>query len=274
MRRLVIVSVVGLWVVMMGTLVRRWVLEVRPERTPGTWQSVLTRARSHYQWRKGIYLPTAKGLERVGFTQTVFYHRADGKYTIQNETRVTVAVPNLLPTPTAFDLHATALVGGDFTLERLTMRLDSEVARAICDGHVEDGKLVLRAEINGMAQEPFEIALPEGQVASQGFSPVLALPALKVGMKWSVVIVDPFTFRPSAVEIEVLRREPIRWEGNEVDTYRLVIRSGILSALAWVTPDGEVLREQTLFGLTFIKERLPDEDAEEPKKGERERKTG
>ncbi|MFC1806617.1 hypothetical protein ACFL09_06545 [Planctomycetota bacterium] len=258
-RRLFILCVVGFWVVMMGTLVRRYLLEVRPEYVPGTWQSVLTRERRNYQWRKGIYLPTTKGLQRVGHTQTVFYYRGDRKYSIQNHTKATVAVPGILPKPTAFELMATALVTSDFSLERLTMRLDSEPVKAICHGHVENGKLILRATVNDQEQEPFEIDLPSGQVAAQGFSPMLALPRLEEGMKWEVVVVDPFTFRPSRVEMEVRRREKIEWQGTKVDTYVVAIRSGILGAVAWVTPEGEVLKEQTLFGLTFIKEPLPEE---------------
>ncbi len=259
-RRLIIVCITGVWVVMMATLVRRYLLEVRPEVVPGTWQSVLTRERRNYQWRKGIYLPTRRGLQRVGHTQTVFYYRADGKYNVHNETRVTVAVPGFLPKPTGFELMATALVGGDYALERLTMRLDSEPVNAICHGHVEGSRLVLRATVNGQEQEPFAIDLPTGQVAAQGFSPLLALPRLEVGMRWEAVVVDPFTFRPSKVEMEVRRRESLRWQGRDLATYVVSIRSGLVSALAWVTPDGEVLQEQTLLGLTFIKEPLPDEE--------------
>ena len=262
-RRLVILVIVGLWVVMMATLARRYLLEVRPEFVPGTWRFELPRERRDHQWRKGIYLPTARGLQRVGHTQTVFYYRADGKYSIQNQTQVTVAIPGFLPKPTGFDLTATALVGGDFALERLTMRLDSEPVKAICDGHVEEGKLILRATVNEQEQPPYEIDLPEGKVVAQGFSPLMAVPRPKVGMKWDVVVVDPFTFRPSRVEMEVRRREEIEWQGRKVGTYVVFIRSGLVSALAWVTPDGEVLKERTLLGLTFIKESLPEEGERE-----------
>ena len=257
--RLLIGAVVGLWAVMMATLVRRWQLEVRPQSIPGTWQQMLTQERRNYQWRKGIYLPGPQGLRRVGHTQTVFSYRADGKYNVQNQTRVTVAVPGFLATPTAFDLLGTALVAADFSLERLTLRVDSELVKAICHGRVEDGKLVLRATVNGQEREPFEIDMPSGQIAAQGLSPLLALPALEVGMKWHVVVVDPFTFRPSRVEMEVLRKQELRWQGRDVPTHVVAIRSGLISALAWVGPRGEVLREQTLFGLTFISEPLPEE---------------
>jgi hypothetical protein len=258
-RRLVILCVAGVWVVMMGTLVRRYVREVRPEFVPGTWPWLLTRERRNYQWRKGIYLPAGDQLRRIGHTQTVFYYRADGKYTVQNDTRVTVGVPGLMDQPTAFDLMVTALVDSQYNLERLTLRLDSEPVRALCHGVAKDGKLVLRAIVNDEEREPVEIDLPSGQIAAQGLSPLLAVPHPEVGMKWEVVVVNPFSFQPSRVEMEVRRRETLVWRGQEVETYVVTIRSGWAGATAWVTPDGEVLKEQTLFGLTFIREPLPEE---------------
>lgn len=265
-RRLVIVVVVGFWAVMMATLVRRWLLEVRPELEPGTYRSVLTRARRNYQWRKGIYLPGKRGLERVGYTQTVFYYRADGKYSIRNITRARVSVPGILDTPVPFELDASAVVGTDFRLERLSLTFDSEPLKANGHGRLVDGTLMLRGTVNGEERGPYEIALPQGEVAAQGFSPLLALPPLKAGMKWSAVVVDPFTFRPSKVELEVLRREPLVWEGKPRNTFLVVIRAGpggLFSARAWVTPDGDVLKEQTLLGLTLIKERVPESDGQE-----------
>ena len=259
-RRLVMLCVTGMWVVMMGTLVRRYVQEVRPEFEPGTWRWLLTRERRYYQWRKGIYVPAGGQLRRIGYSQTLFHYRADGKYTVQSDTHVTVAVPGLMDQPTAFDLMVTALVDSQYDLERLTLRLESEPVHAICHGRVEEGKLVLRATVNDQEQPPYEIELPSGQIAAQGLSPLLALPHLEVGMKWEVVVVNPFSFQPSRVEMEVRRRETIVWRGQEVETYVVTVRSGWAGATAWVTPDGEVLKEQTLLGLTFIKE--PPEEEE------------
>jgi hypothetical protein len=44
-----------------------------------------------------------------------------------------------------------------------------------------------------------------------------------------------------------------------METYVVMVRSGLAGIKAWVTPDGQVLRERTLLGLTFIKEPLPEE---------------
>ncbi|MFW6107207.1 MAG: hypothetical protein ACOC8A_00805 [bacterium] len=256
--RWVAVGIVAFWAVMMGTLVRRWVLEIRPEHVPGTYQSVLTRERRDHQWRMGIYLPGPEGLKRVGFTQTLFDYR-DERFEIKNRTKVHVPVPGVLEKPTAFELNMTTLVSKDYQVEALAIRLHSPVVRAQCHGRMEGGKLVLYPTVDGREREPYELALPSGHVVTQELSPLLSLPRLSVGMKWSSVVIDPQTLEPRRVSLEVLRREELEWEGEMWDTYVVEIRSGLMMrAHAWVSRDGDVLKERTLFGLTFIKERVPE----------------
>jgi hypothetical protein len=259
-RRLVILGVVGFWLVMMGTLVRRWIHERRLGRAPGTYRSTLTRERRNYQERMGIYW---RG-RRVGHTQTLFFYREDGRHSIQNATRLTEGVPGF-PRESAFELHTTLLVGVDLSLERLSMSLEvngQEAAR--CDGTVEDGKLTLRPTLNGERQEPMELEIPPGAMVSQALSPLLALPPLRTGMRWSVTVVDPFTLAPSQAEVRVLRREDLQWQGQTVGTHVVEVQSGMwMRALAWVSREGEVLKQQTVLGLTFIREPIPEEERPE-----------
>jgi len=257
-RRLVVLGVVGFWAVMMATLVRRWILEVKPQLIPGTYRSVLTAERRNYQQRMGIYIREGSGLKRVGYTQTVFLYHDDGRYSIHNTTRMRVPVAGLLPKPAACDIDTSILIGKNHGLERLTMRLDSGVLRAKCRGIAVKGKLVLKTQIDG-AERVQEVPLPQGGMVTQSLSPLLALPPLKVNQRWSMTIVDPLTFQASEVEVEVLRREPLEWEGETRDTHVVAIRYGDLSTLGWVSRDGEVLKEQLPI-LTLIKERVPTEE--------------
>jgi hypothetical protein len=256
-RWLIIIGILGFWAVMTASLVRRWLLEVRPTYLPGTYRSVLTPERRNYQTRMGIYIQSKSSFEKVGYTETALFYSKDGTYSITNTTRVRAPVMGLLERLAAFDLDTTAVIGQDQNLERLMVTLISPVVRAECRGHVISGKLVLRTRM-GDEEETHEMALPSGHMVANGLSPLLALPPLRVGMRWSVAIVDPLTLQPSQVEIEVLRREPLYWEGEVWTTHVVEIRSDLMKAQAWVSPDGEVLKEKTLFGLTFIKERLPE----------------
>jgi len=262
LRRLVRVLVVGFWLVMMGTLVRQWVLEVRPEFVPGTYRSALTRERHNHQWRMGVYLPMEAGLTRVGHTQTVYtYMRETGRYKIHNSTKVEFPLPSLLPgIPGRFELDTTTWVSPKYELQQITIQLKSDLADLDCRGTVTDGRLVLHPRVDGQPMDPYEIDLPSGEMVSQGLSRLMSLPPLAEGMRWTTVVVNPLTMRPSVVEMAVLRREKLVWEGKEVDTHVLDILSPPMAARAWVSLSGEVLKEKTLFGLTLIKEPAPEAD--------------
>jgi len=263
--RLMVVAVVGLWLVMMATLVRRWLLEVKPQSVPGTYRSVLTKERRNYQTRMGVWLQRGEGLERVGYTETVFFYSDDGRSTVTNVTRVEGSGGGVLGRLSAFELTTTVVVDGWQRLERLIVQLSSKLLRARCSGRVVDGVLRLHTLV-GNEESDYEVALPPGGMVSNGLSPLLALPPLRVGARWTVTVVDPFTFQPYPVELEVLRREPIEWEGATWDTHVVAIRMGLLEAQAWVSRDGEVLKEQSLFGrLTLIKERTIEEPADVPR---------
>ncbi|NQT51088.1 hypothetical protein HQ576_03510 [bacterium] len=257
-RRLVILGVVGIWLVMTGTLLARYIRERRLASLPGTYRSILTRGRRNYQERLGIYW---RG-QRVGHTQTLFYFRDDGKHDIQNKTEVVVAIPGF-PRATAFKLDMSVLVGQTLALESLRLRLESEVFTAECNGVTRKGKLTLYPRINDQRQEPIELDLPPGGVISQGLSPLLALPPLKEGMHWSTTVVDPFTLSPTQVTMRVVAREDLEWEGRTVRTHVVDIQSGLwMGARAWVSGDGEVLKQKTVLGLTFIKEPVPEHGSE------------
>ncbi|HUT36052.1 MAG TPA: hypothetical protein VNE39_21370 [Planctomycetota bacterium] len=259
--RLVIVVVVGLWAVMMASLVRRWLLEVKPEFVPGTYRSVLTPERQNYHCRMGIFWQQKK----VGYSETVFYYSDDERYRITNITRVQAAVPGDLEKLAAFGLDTNVVVGKGHALESFAVVLSSPVMGAECKGEVVEGELVLRARVDGEEDHVRRLPLPPGGMVASGLSPLLALPPLRVGLRWTTLVLNPLTLEPSEVELHVLRLEPLVWHGETWNTHVVEIRSGLVTAHAWVSPNGEVLKETTLFGLTLVKEPLLDEAPEREK---------
>jgi len=263
--RLVVVLIVGFWVVMTASLVRRWLLEVKPEYIPGTYRSVLTAERQNYHCRMAIYLPGQN--KKAGYTETVFLYSDDEKYRITSITRVQMAVPGLLEKLAAFGLDTYVVVGKGHTLERFSVLLSSPVFSAECKGEVVDGELVVRMRVHGEDEQVRRLPLPPGGMVAGGLSPLLALPPLRMGLRWATLVLNPLTLEPAEVELEVLRREPLEWEGQSWDTHVVEVRSGIVRAYAWVSPNGEVLKETTLFGLTLVKEPVLGDQGETRKGG-------
>ncbi|MBM4042672.1 MAG: hypothetical protein FJ290_29640 [Planctomycetes bacterium] len=258
--RLVVVTVVGFWAVMTASLVRRWLLEVKPEFIPGTYRSVLTADRQNYQCRMGIYLPGLK--EKAGYTETVFLYSEDGRYRITNTTRVEAKVPGVLERLARFALDTNVVVGKGHALERFSVTLSSSVLSAECRGEVVGEELVLRARVDGDEEEQVRRwRLPPGGMVASGLSPLLALPPLRVGLRWTTLVLNPLTLDVEEVELHVVRVEPLEWGGRTLHAHVVEVRSGLVTAKAWVSPGGEVLRETTLFGVTLVKEPVAEEGA-------------
>jgi len=254
--RLIVLGVVGFWAVMTGSLVRKWVVEVRPEKFPGTYRSVLTPERQNYRSRMGIFYETPTGRHRVGYTETIFLYDPDGRSTITNTTRILKPVGGPLHRLLAFDLYTTVVVSKTRELKQLRIVLDSPVGRAECWGETVGGRLVLTVDAWG-ERATYELALPPGGMVGTGLSPLVALPPLRVGARWRVAVVSPLSLAPMEVELEVLRRERITWQGKDVETHVVEMRAGPLATCAWVSRDGEVLVEKTPFNLVLVKEPVP-----------------
>jgi len=255
--RLLVMGVVGFWLLMTASLVRKWLVEVRPECLPGTYRSVLTPERQNYQSRMGIFYETPDGRRRVGYTETVFLYRQDGRATITNTTRITKPIGGPLHRLLKFDLHSSVVVSRERELRRVRFVLDSPVGRAECRGEVAGGMLVL--DVNAWGERAsYQLPLPPGGMVGAGLSPLVALPPLRVGLRWRVAVLSPLSFAPVEVELEVLRRERITWRGKEVETHVVEIHTGPFTTHAWVSPDGEVLVEKTPFKLVLVKEPVPE----------------
>ncbi len=255
--RLLVLAVVGFWAAMTASLVRKWLVEVRPETLPGTYRSVLTPERQNYQSRMGIFYRSPTGPRRVGYTETVFLYDQDGRSTITNTTRILKPVGRPLHRLLTFDLYTTVVVSQQRALKQLRVVLDSPVGRATCWGEVVAGHLVLHVNAWGKVAT-YELPLPAGGMVGTGLSPLVALPPLRAGLRWRVAVLNPLSLAPAEAELEVLRRERITWRGKEVDTHVVEIRTGPLTTHAWVSPDGEVLVEKTPFNLVLIKEPVPE----------------
>lgn len=86
---------------------------------------------------------------------------------------------------------------------------------------------------------------------------------LKVGDKWTVKTVNPMRGTPELVRCEVVSETMLPWNGRSIRVYTVQQRAGSVVTEAWVTAEGEVLRQTIPFGwLTYEAERVPDEGSE------------
>jgi len=102
---------------------------------------------------------------------------------------------------------------------------------------------------------PYE---PRG-VVQNTLGPVDRLPGLRVGQRWDVPVVSPFTLQTEIARVEVTRLVMIHWDKNPVTVREVVQHVGPLTARTWVRADGLVLRQEVPFPFVkLVLERLPD----------------
>jgi len=146
-------------------------------------------------------------------------------------------------------------------------------------GTVDGGELALSVHSGDFTYKADPIPFAGQTMLSDALSPQTHLPGLRKGQTWTVEVYSPL--RPpsgpldSPLEIlvaEVDKVEAIRWNGRQVDTWRVVYRSDRGAELggtppprgkAWVRcRDGTVLKQQaTIFNSTMTFVRLPDDQA-------------
>ena len=93
------------------------------------------------------------------------------------------------------------------------------------------------------------------RIMSNSFSPFVGMRNLKVGKVWQVWTLNPLNRGMTPVKITVTSKEKATFDGETVDVFVLTAEHGAMQIESWVTPEGEVLRQETPFGFSLRKER-------------------
>jgi transglutaminase-like putative cysteine protease len=95
-----------------------------------------------------------------------------------------------------------------------------------------------------------------------GIRGFLAQERLKVGESYRLAFFDPSTMSQSLVTVQVEAKETIRLDSRNYEAFRLVMDYHGLRVRSWISPYGEVLKEEGVLGMTLVKS-----NAEEAMKG-------
>jgi hypothetical protein len=204
----------------------------------------LARYGSEAQWR-GIYY---RG-EKIGFSVGQVVPTESG-FELQEDGRMQMA---LLGADTMAVLRTTARVDHAFTLQSFEFSLDPGTGPTRISGQVDGRQLALtvattagsRTETRTL-QEPPTLALNLGRR--------LAAAGLRPGARHEILVFDPATLSNAPMTIIVRDRELIRLAGLPLPVFRLDMQFAGLSATAWITETGEVVREESALGMLVVKE--------------------
>ena len=153
---------------------------------------------------------------------------------------------------TAISAH----LGNTLKLVSFDAKLTSDFSME-ASGRIEDKKLILTIETGGERKSHI-IKLDQEPTLNMAFIPEMLRRGLKEGRKVRMPVFDPASMRVTDWVLEVFGREVIMSMGKKQETYKLKGDFRGMEFMAWVTEDGEVLREESPMGFTLIKESRED----------------
>ena len=193
------------------------------------------------QWM-GIYQADRK----IGHSMTLF-NSVDGGYSLRESVSMHLGV---MGQDKSLGMDTQALLDAHFLLRSFDFTMDSDVKMKI-SGEVKDNTLhIVIASASG--KEERDIKLKERPY--MGLPSVSALTdELKVGSKIAMPVLDPGTLTQGAVEFEVIGEETVQAMGQSMRALKLAGTMVGMDVTAWVTTEGEVLREESM-GYVFVRE--------------------
>lgn len=150
--------------------------------------------------------------------------------------------------------NAQALIDGAYTLKNFRLDLSSSCYSTQLEGELNaEGALDLCIESSGKKRN-IRLNLPPEAVVYSPFTP-LPIGKLTSRRKFTIKVFDPITLGVERVFIEPVGTERIIISQSEVEALKLKIRYRGIESLAWVTREGELLKEETSLGWVIVKER-------------------
>lgn len=194
----------------------------------------------------GIY---AQG-QKIGHTSTRI-SRAEGGWLLEERASLRLS---LLGIPREVRNTTTVEASEGFLLRGFRTRVESGPTRFEAEGKLKESELSVEIRSAGRVRE-VRVPLKEIPWLPQTLRYMLLLQGpLKVGQRFRLPMIDPLTLSLEPMEIVVEARDRMHLGGGEVDTFRLAYFWAGLHSKAWVSLEGEVIREEGFGGLSMVKE--------------------
>jgi len=197
---------------------------------------------------------------RIGFAHTRFAPRAGG-YALEEKIFMRVNTMGMIQD---LHLHTRADLLADLSLERFDFEVASGQFRFRAKGATSGETLSVQTEAAG-DRRMVEVPLKKKPYLTAAVIHALSFQSLKAGDRYSFDIFDPSTMGRTEVQAEVVGREDIQVMGRPRPATRIRMSLRGMTQTAWISENGELLRERGLLGMRLEKssreEALTDFDA-------------
>jgi hypothetical protein len=140
----------------------------------------------------------------------------------------------------------------DFSLKSFIFRLQAGPIYYRLKGGVEEGKLILISQMAGQEQIQ-KLPLSQPIYLSSGMKSFISQQPLEVGQIYRLALFDPATMSQTMVPLTVEGKETVRISSRDLEAYRVVMNFRGVQLKSWVSPYGELLKEEGFLGLTMVR---------------------
>jgi len=140
----------------------------------------------------------------------------------------------------------------DFSLKSFTFRLQAGPVSYRLRGGVKEGNLMLVSQMAGQEQSQ-QVPLSHPIYLSSGMKTFISQQPLAVGKTYRFTLFDPATMSQTMVPLRVEEKETVRIGSRDLEAYRVVMDFRGVQLKSWVSPYGEILKEEGFLGLTMVR---------------------
>jgi len=248
--RLVSLSIIAFWLVMMGLFLNR---EGLLSSLPGAQHLSSNRLLKQTDSWMGIYL----GEARIGFVNVnTNPERRNGSLGAQIMVTSDLRL-NVLDSPMRILIAGTAWIPVGDGKSEFDFKVNSGEHTMRVSAVVEDG--ALNADIYTAGERiPLKLPVSKDLLMTGSLGTIMNVPSLKPGKEITVDAFDPMSLSVGKAVIKCIGEETVDAAGERVDTKIVTTTMNGMTSKAWVTNEEEVIRVDTPFGFCMRKI-LPEE---------------
>jgi len=188
--------------------------------------------------------------EKIGYSHEKIEEQPGG-YKIFNKTVMTLTTMGLAQT---LSIISESRTSEDFSLKDFTFTISSGRFDFTVKGDINSTTLnITTSETKGSCEHPLKIKLNSPLYLPSALNSVLASQTAHHTDPVSVMVFDPSTMTRVPVTIKRIGEETIYVMGRQTRTTKLALSFKGMTQYAWVTSQGEVVKEKGLLGITLVK---------------------
>ncbi len=140
----------------------------------------------------------------------------------------------------------------DFSLKAFIFRLRAGPINYNLKGGVEDDKLMLVSQMAGQEQSQ-QLSLSHPIYLGSGMKSFISQQHLQVGNTYKLALFDPATLSQTMVPLRVEAKETVEIRSRNLEGYRVVMDFHGVELRSWISPYGELLKEEGFLGMTLVR---------------------